>query len=154
MLSPEDRKAHNTQFWSGFKLLMRQHNTKTRRGVNWLKYPTDIKDVYLRLHCDNHGAFVFFDFQFKSPSVREIVWEQMQELKVVLEKEMGTQGIWTKDLTASEGFVFDRISWENRSFNYYHQEEWKSIYIYLKERILAFDRFYQDFKDVLILLVE
>jgi len=154
MLSPEDRKAHNTQFWSGFKLLMRQHNTKTRRGVNWLKYPTDIKDVYLRLHCDNHGAFVFFDFQFKSPSVREIVWEQMQELKVVLEKEMGTQGIWTKDLTASEGFVFDRISWENRSFNYYHQEEWKSIHIYLKERILAFDRFYQDFKDVLILLVE
>jgi hypothetical protein len=133
---------------------MRRHNTKTRRGVNWLKYPTDIKHVYLRLHCDNHGAFVHFDFQFKDSSVREIVWEQMQELKVVMEKEMGSQGIWNRDLTAPEGFVFDRISWENRTLNYYHREEWNSIYAFLKERLLAFDRFYQEFKDVLILLVE
>ncbi|MBM3424984.1 MAG: DUF4268 domain-containing protein [Bacteroidetes bacterium] len=154
MLKPEERKAFNTEFWSKFRLLMRRYNSSNKRGVNWLNYPTDVKHVYLRLHCDNQGCAVRLDFQFKDAVVRDIVWEQMGELKAVMEQEMGNGGTWKRHLSAPEGFIFDRIEWSNNSLNYYQKEHWPEIHTFLKEHLLAFDRFYQEFKEVLVLLVD
>ncbi len=154
MLKPEERKAFNEAFWGEFRLLMRRYNSSNKRGINWLNYPTDVKHLYLRLHCDNLGCALRMDFQFKDAAVREVVWEQMEELKAVLEQEMGTDGIWTRNLSAPEGFIFDRIEWVNPELNYYQKDHWPAIHSYLKDRLLAFDRFYQEFKEVLILLVD
>lgn len=154
MLPKEERKKVNQIFWDGFKKEMRRHNTRTRRSVPWIKYPTEIRHVYLRLHCDNVGAFVSFDIQFKDSGVREIFWEQLSELKKVMQLQMGDQGQWLKDLSAPEGFVFDRIQWSLEGVNFYQPEDWPTIYAFFKERLIAFDRFYQEFKDVLILLVD
>ena len=71
-----------------------------------------------------------------------------------MENATGHQGHWLRNQIAVEGFVFDRIQWENHDVNYYTQEDWPEIYQFLKERLLAFDRFYQEFKDVLILLLD
>ena len=154
MLSKEERRQYNQLFWDGFKKEMRRHNTQYRRAINWLKYPTDIKHVYLRLHCDNTGAYLNFDVQFKDEGIREIFWEQLTELKQVMENATGHQGQWLRNQIAVEGFVFDRIQWENHDVNYYTQEDWPVIYQFLKERLLAFDCFYQEFKEVLILLLD
>lgn len=154
MLSKEERSAFNQLFWNGFKKEMRRYNTKHRRAINWLKYPTNIKHVYLRLHCDNTGAYLNFDVQFKDDGIRDIFWEQLIELKQVMEMEVGNQGLWLRNQTANEGFVFNRIQWVNPDVNYYMQDDWPKIYQFLKERLLAFDRFYQEFKDVLILLLD
>ena len=153
MYSKEERKQVNQQFWDGFRKEMRRYNSKNKRSVNWLKYNTGIKHVYLRLHCDNTGAFLNFDIQFKDAGIRDIFWEQLNELKAVMEKETGSQASWVRNLNSSEGLVFDRIQWANPKLNYYNQAEWPAIYSYLKNRLLAFDRFYEEFKDVLILLV-
>ena len=154
MLPKEERKQINQLFWDGFKKEMRRYNTKNKRAINWLKYPTYIKHIYLRLHTDNTGAFLNFDVQFKDQGIRDIVWEQLVELKQVMEKETGSHGVWTRNITAPEGFMFDRIQWVNHEVNFYNQEDWTKIYAFFKDRLLAFDRFYQEFKDVLILLVD
>ncbi len=152
MLSKEEKKANNQSFWDGFNKEMRQ--IKNRRNVNWLKYPTQIKHVYLRLDCSKLGAALNFDIQFKDPDIREIFWEQLLELRKVMEKETGTSGTWTRNIQAQEGFVFDRIQWIDPDLDYHDLESWSKIYAFLKERLLAFDAFYQEFKDVLILLVD
>ena len=154
MLNPEERKAFNSEFWGEFRLMMRRQNSKEQRGINWLHYPTHIKHVYLRMHCDNLGSAIRLDFQFKDASIREIVWEQMTELKAVLEQAMGNDGIWTRNISAPEGFLFDRIEWRNDALNYYQKEQWPAIHAWLKEKLLAFHRFYLEFSEVLILLVD
>ena len=153
MLSKEERRQYNQLFWDGFKKEMRRHNTEHRRAINWLKYPTE-KHVYLRLHCDNTGAYLNFDVQFKDEGIRDIFWEQLTELKKVMENTTGDQGRWLRNQTADEGFVFDRIQWQNQDVNYYTQADWPEIYKFLKGRLLAFDCFYQEFKEVLILLLD
>jgi len=154
MLPKEERKKINQAFWDGFKKEMRRHNSRHRRNINWLKYPTEIRHVYLRLHCDNLGVFLSFDIQFKDPGIRDLFWEQLTELKQVMKAEMGDNGQWLKDLSAPEGFVFDRIQWHLDGVNFYRSEDWPVVYSFFKERLIAFDRFYQEFKEVLILLVD
>lgn len=154
MLPKEERKKINQAFWDGFKKEMRRHNSRHRRNINWLKYPTEIRHVYLRLHCDNIGAFLSFDIQFKDPGIRDLFWEQLTELKQVMNNEMGDKGQWLKDLSAPEGFVFDRIQWHLEGVSFYRSEDWPVVYSFFKERLIAFDRFYQEFKEVLILLVD
>ena len=39
-------------------------------------------------------------------------------------------------------------------FNFYKDEDWKEIHKFFKLRLSEFDEFYQEFKDILITLVD
>ncbi|MEI8192470.1 MAG: DUF4268 domain-containing protein [Flavobacteriia bacterium] len=154
MYSKEEKKALNQLFWDGFKKEIRQFNSREKQNVKWLNYPTGVKHVYLRLHADETGAYLNYDIQLKDDSIRELFWDQCLELKVVLEKAMQWPTIWSPNVVSPEGFLFNRIQWASGQYDFYNEEDWKEIYAFLKERLIAFDAFYQEFKDVLILLMD
>ncbi len=154
MYSKEDKKALNQLFWDGFKKEMRQYNSREKQNVKWLNYPTGIKHVYLRLHADENGAFLNYDIQLKDDSIRELFWDQCLELKTVLENAMDTPTLWSQNLVSPEGFSFNRIQWASGEFDFYNEADWKDLYAFLKKTVISFDAFYQEFKDVLILLMD
>lgn len=154
MYSKEDKKALNQLFWDGFKKEMRQYNSREKQNVKWLNYPTGIKHVYLRLHADENGAFLNYDIQLKDDSIRELFWDQCLELKTVLENAMDTPTLWFQNLVSPEGFSFNRIQWASGEFDFYNEADWKDLYAFLKKTVISFDAFYQEFKDVLILLMD
>ena len=45
-----------------------------------------------------------------------------------------------------------RICWETKSFNFHKDEDQQKIYDYLKEKLIRFDKFYQEYKEILIAL--
>ena len=73
MLSKEDRKTHNEEFWGQFKKLMKKHMSSTGNRINWLKYPTDVKHFYLRLSTNGKNSLVHFDIQFRDKEIIAIV---------------------------------------------------------------------------------
>jgi hypothetical protein len=154
MLSKEERKERNEKFWSAFKEVMRKTMSSNGRRVNWATYPTEIKDIYLRLICDGKLTAMCLDIQFKDASVREIVWEQLGELKSVMESSMKQKGVWIEDHQTLEKLTINRIQWELVDRNFYNDEDWPEIHAFFKSRLIEFDSFYQEFKDILILLVE
>ncbi len=154
MLSKEQQKQKNSEFWDGFKQYMRGNMSVTGRRVNWLKYPTELKDVYLRLEASGKGCAVHFDIQCKDSGVRSVVWEQMGELRAVMQAEMEMEGDWQEGLIGPSGMVFDRISWGNSDVNYFSERDIPEIYGFLKNVLLRFDRFYQEYKDILIALLD
>ena len=81
MLSKEAQKEWNIRFWDGFKNEMKAFNSSSGRRINWLTYPTDVKNVYLRMVCGKEFVALYFDIQFNDQGIRDIVWEQMEELK-------------------------------------------------------------------------
>ena len=83
MLTKEARKELNTHFWEGFRKEMRNHKSSNGRGINWINYPSDVKDIYIRLIVATKNASICFDIQPKDDDIRSILWEQMTELKVV-----------------------------------------------------------------------
>jgi len=154
MLSKDELRQRRTDFWSGFKSYMRAHRSSNGRKMNWLNYPTDLKDIYLRLDTDSKGVRVCLDIQSKDPGIRAVIWEQMGELKKVLTDAMGDPGEWLEDYHNSELMLINRIQWERKDLNFFNEADHPEIYAFLEKHLLGFDEFYQNFKDVLVHLVK
>lgn len=154
MLSKEEQKQKNKDFWEGFKEFMRKTPSANGKRMNWLSYKTEVKDVYLRLEANNRGCGLHFDIQPKDDAIRAILWEQMGELKKVLSDEMPTSGDWHERFFDMNNHEISRISWTNDSYNYFLEKDENEIYAYLKSHLLGFDRFYQEYKEILISLMQ
>ncbi len=153
MLSKEDRKKKNEDFWEGFKKLMRKHMSSTGRRINWLHYPTEAKELYVRLEANSHTCALHFDLQARDAGVMDILWEQMGELKSVLVSEMKEEGIWIEGLEINSIHTC-RISWSTDEFNYFKEEDIPKMYEFLKEKCIRFDLFYQEYKEILLSLLD
>lgn len=155
MLTKEERKEYNTQFWNDFKTYMKKVRSKSEKKVDWLSYPTQVKYIFLRLEATTNYAAVNFDIQPKDEGVRAIIWEQMDELKTVLTLAMnGDSGNWiTNEYNQSAG-DFSRIQWKLDHVNYYNLNDKEKIFSFFKEKLVGFDDFYSDFSEILILLAK
>jgi hypothetical protein len=95
-----------------------------------------------------------YDIQFKDAGVQAIFWEQLTELKVVLEGNMSIPTKWEEQFVNNEGLTIGRISWVLEGTNFYDQQEWPKIYAFFKKHLREFDVFYQEFNEILITLVD
>ena len=154
MLSKEARKERNLLFWASFKEVMRKRVSSSGRRINWATYPTEVKNTYLRLIADGKITAVCYDIQFKDEGIQAIFWEQLGELKKVLEERMKYPTIWDNSYINAEGMKIGRIYWELENVNFYKDEDWPIIHQFFKDRLIEFDAFYQEFKDILISLVD
>ncbi len=121
--------------------------------MNWLNYPSDVSFIHIRVDADGNGARFCFDIQAKDAGIRAIIWEQMHELKVVLEAEMG-EAAWIENCSSPAIAQFNRIIWENTELNFFNPEHRTAIFTFLEDRLVHFDAFYQDFKEVVVNLVK
>lgn len=153
MLSKEALKEFNTEFWDKFRRRMRPHHSSSGRRMNWLNYPSDVKSIFIRLDVNKKFAALNFDVQFKDPEVLDLVWEQLLEMKVVMENTMNVKGEWLDDCYLPNGARFCRIQWKKEPCSYYDESQQDDIYAFLEETLLKFDIFYQEFKEIVINLV-
>ncbi|MFM7643580.1 MAG: DUF4268 domain-containing protein [Sphingomonadales bacterium] len=154
MLSKEERKAWNEAFWLGFKNYMRACMSSSGRRINWINYPTRVKNTYLRMVCDGKQILLCYDIQFKDAGIQAILWEQLTELKVVLESNMSVSTYWQAQTTNNEGQTIGRIYWQLENANFYDKNDWPVIYAFFKKHLREFDVFYQEFNEILITLVD
>lgn len=150
MLSKEEQREKNKQFWDAFNAYTKRTKSSNGRRINWINYPTDVSFIFVRLAADSKHAALHFDIQPKDVGIREIIWEQMNELKVVLESEMQHPTEWLEEVHLTDGRMISRISWQLSPVNYFNPEDQDRIFHFLKTRLEEFDRFYQEFKDILI----
>lgn len=154
MLSKEEFKAFKFQFWNDLKIHLAQNRSSNGRKINWLNYPSEIKDIYVRLEVDKKGVRVCFDIQAKDEGVRAILWEQMTELKKIMEETMELKGEWIEHHFNETLDDFGRIQWEAPGLNYLKPEDRAAIFAFFEKHLVQFDLFYQEFKDILILLAK
>lgn len=153
-MTREQLRQKRTLFWSEFKAIMSPIRSVNGRKMNWLNYPTDVRDVYLRLEADKSGARLCFDIQPKDEGVRAILWEQMGELRAVMEETMGTHGVWIEHCSSPSIPSFSRIQWENSEVNFFNEDDKHAIFAFFREHLVKFDAFYQDFNAILINLAD
>lgn len=155
MLSKEELKAKNTQFWGDFKKHMHAFRSSNGRRMNWLAYPTEISDFYLRMKVDKNEVSLNFDIQCKDSGVRAIFWEQLNELKAVLTEAMdGDAGIWHDELSNAFVKSYSSIQWKKEDLNYLNPSHQDAIFDFFEKKLKGFDLFYQEYKDILLYLAE
>ncbi|PWH86063.1 DUF4268 domain-containing protein [Brumimicrobium oceani] len=153
MFTKEEKKEITTAFWTRFKEQAGVNKGANGKRINWVNYPTHLKQLYVRLHADTEIARFSIDVQAKDDGVRAIIWEQMTELKKVMEEEMVFPGIWEETAFNSAGQTISRISWTLENVNMYVKEDQEKIFNFYISLLLGFDRFYNTYDEVLIGLV-
>ncbi len=153
MLSKEAKKEFNQVFWETFRKKMREHKSSNGRGINWLNYPSDVKSIFIRLEVDKKMVALNFDVQFRDPEILDLVWEQLLEMRKIMEVTMNMEGDWLQDLYLPNGQQFYRIQWKSEQWNFYDLSAHEEIYTFLESTLLKFDEFYQEFKEIVINLV-
>ncbi len=154
MFTKEERKNINNSFWKGLKKEMKPISNAEGKFINWLQYPTQLNHVYLRLDATNKYATVTFDIQIKDKEIRMLVWEQLNELKKVLEQETGNATQWESNIMNSTGQEISRISWVKENVNLFDKTTHREMYDFYKEKLVGFDRFYQTYKEILFSLLK
>ena len=154
MFSKEEKSALNQSFWTEFKNSMKKSSTQLQRRVNWLQYPTHLKHTYLRLVFDQEEAAVCYDIQFKDEEIRALFWDQLIELKTLIDHNMGVSTLWIQNFETNEGSTISRLKWQDRSLCLHQKKDWKKAHVFFKERLLEFDGFYQEYKEILINLIK
>ena len=150
MISKEELKEKNTIFWTDFRKMMNKHRSANGRQMNWINYPTDVKDVYMRMEVDPKGCRLCFDIQPKDDGIREIIWEQMTELSKIMEESMGIPAVWNEESHYWNERLISRIKWEDNTLNYYNEEDVPKVMAFLEDKLIRFDKFYQEYKDILV----
>lgn len=154
MLTREQRKEKNTAFWDQLRIRMRKHRSSNGKAINWINYPSDVKDIHIRMEVLPEAIRLCLDIQPKDDGIRSILWEQLTEMKKVIFNEMQEEGLWVEESHFISGRLVSRLSWEKQGLNYLNDEDLPAIYDWLEEKLLRFDRFYQEYKEILIHLAD
>ncbi len=153
MFSKEERKKINTAFWGAVKKELNKTPDAEGSFIQWLNYPIKIKDVFLRLHVDNKLAVASLDIQSADEGIRELIWEQLEELKKVMELNMKILPVWDKSVTNDAGLPIYQIRWILPNVSLYSKEDEQSIIHFFRTVLVDFDAFYAEFGDILKNLV-
>ena len=154
MFSKEEKSNFNHLFWGEFKSHMKQTTSSLNTHLNWLNYPTHLKHTYLRLGFDKDEASMCFDIQFKDEEIRSIFWDQLLELRKLIDTSMSTPTLWIKTHETEERTTISRLKWQDSNLSLYNKKDWKKAQLFFKERLIEFDIFYQEYKDILIHLIK
>ena len=131
----EEKKERNIKFWEDFRKAIKDQRSTNGRQMNWINYPTDVKDIYVRMEADGDGARLCFDIQPKEDGIRSILWEQMTELKTLMQAEMGIEAIYLEKSHYWNERLISRIKWEDNTLNYFNEEDIPKIIEFLKDKL-------------------
>lgn len=154
MFTKEERKEVHTLFWKQFKSFGSKRQNAEGKRINWLNYPTRLKQIYIRLTCDNHHARFSIEIQDKDEGIRQLIWDQLEELKVVLESEMPEPGLWDKNAYNVAGQEIYRVYWHIDNVNMYRTEDQQKIFDFFMNHLIGFDKFFVEYRDVLFGLLK
>lgn len=150
MLSKDERKAHNVAFWTAYGRYMQGQHSSFGTKVNWANYKTGIKDLFVRFIVDNRHIYFSIELQHEDKEIRALVFEQFEELKKLLETEMGDELIWQSQHFKMNGEEISRIYDVLEDAKYINRDNWKGIFEFMSGKIKAFDSFWYDWKDTFV----
>lgn len=146
MLSKEEVKNRRERFFDGFKEFM--YGTKSSGGyrLNWMNYPTRVKNIRINLFADGKQSLVALDFEHKNEGMRELHFEQILECKTVMTKCFEHCALeWHPQFERENGKHIARVCTEPIKSNLYDEAQWPTMYEYLKKGIQSMDVFWVEF---------
>lgn len=112
--------------------------------VKWLNYKTGVKDIYFRLSADKRSASVAIEIQHKDAGLRELFYEQFEELQLLIHSTTETEWIWEREYYNEAGVPMCRIWVELEGANIYEKDDWGKIFRFFKKHLVALDEVWGD----------
>jgi hypothetical protein len=152
MYSKSEAQKIRTEFWSAFGLYMNSVPSASGMRVNWLNYRTGAKGILLRSYVDRQMAISALDIDTHDQDYRELYIEQFAELKAVMESSMPYELHYSESFIRENDTEVIRFYMILENVNLYRREDWPAIFEFLRAGLIAWDEFWNDFKDLFLQL--
>ena len=110
--------------------------------VNWINYKTGEPNISFKMDADNKSAMVGIVFSHSNDGVRELYYEQLQQLA----KMLPGHDEWQWIFSAVQRDVYDKIyagAYRRlEGVNVYNREDWPALISFFKSGIIALDEFW------------
>jgi hypothetical protein len=148
MFSREEAARLRQQFWISFGQYMKPVPGAEGLPINWINYKTGVKDIFFRMDAEKKHASIAIEIAHADAGLRELLFEQFQEFKLLLESTLNEQWDWQPMATNAFGKQVARIEYVLPNVSVYNQQQWPAIIAFLKPRIMALDEFWTDVKPI------
>lgn len=148
MFSKEEAKKLTKLFWTSFGKFMGKHPSHLGKNIKWVNYKTGVKDLYFRLRADSKKAEIAVELQHKDEGIRELFFDQFEELKTVFSSIVG-EWDWEKDIYNDTGTKISKIHLTfPEKVNIYDKNTWQNCFIFFEQNMVALDEFWGEFSDL------
>jgi len=151
MYTKEEAREITTLFWTSFGKYMQKHTSQFQFHNKWVNYKTGVKDVYFRLKIDKSSASVSIELQQKDDGIRELYFQQFEELKRVFTDIVGEWN-WEPNViyqtTLGNYLELSSISISIPEVNLYNKDTWQKAFYFFEEHIVKLDEFWADFNEI------
>lgn len=148
MYKKEEEKALRSAFWGSLTAKMKKFRSSTGKKVDWFKYPTGMKDIYIRVEADQKGCRICIDLQFRNEGIRELFYEQFLETKTVFQNMVKAPVNWNPNYAHPYGTEVARISIENSTTNFFNQDDWLEMHEFIITHLRLVDEYWEDFGEL------
>ena len=146
MYTLQEASLIKKKFWTSFGQYMRPITRAGGDTINWLNYKTGVRHIYFRMDADMNYASIAIELTHPDSLMRELHYEQLRQVKKILEKSMGEEWNW-KLHQEQDGNILSRVSKMLPDVNILKENDWPPIISFFKPRIIALDKFWLMVKD-------
>lgn len=144
MFKRDEAARLREEFWTTFGRYMSPVPSADGLKINWVNYRTGLKDVHFRMTTVGNTAMIFIALEHRDTTIRELFFQQFEELKTMLHTTMGEEWKWQLHAPITEGKTISRIYRELHDVSIFNKDHWPDLISFFKPRIIALDEFWQN----------
>ncbi|NJM94763.1 MAG: DUF4268 domain-containing protein [Cytophagales bacterium] len=131
-------------FWTAFGQQMAQILSAEGLPVNWINYRTRVKHVLFRTQAEGNQAWVSIDIVHPDPGLRDLLFDQFEEFKILLHSTLGEEWIWDRSFADELGHFRAKIYTRRQGISVLDQQHWPVLMDFFRPRLVALDAFWAD----------
>jgi len=144
LYSKDEASQLKQAFWTTFGQYIAPHLSAAGTKVNWVNYKTGIRHLFFKMHADKRTASIAIEISHPDAGIQELVFEQFQAFKKIMEAQMGETWDWDLHLINEHGKIISQISKKLEGLSIFKKEDWPALISFFKPRIIALDEFWTD----------
>lgn len=142
MYSKQEASQLRQEFWTTFGKYMAPVVSAEGTKVNWVNYKTGEKHIYFRMKADNSSASIGIEITHPDAGIRNLYFEQFEQLKQVLHQAVGEEWNWVKGTMDDNGISLSKIYTELTGASIFNKADGTLLISFFKPRIIALDEFW------------
>jgi hypothetical protein len=146
MYSKQPATLVRQQFWTAFGQYMRPVISAGGEKINWVNYKTGIKFIRINMQCEYGVAFITIELSHPDTGIQGQQFDELLKLKKQFQESCGADWQWLKLNSDDDKKFISSITACLQNVHVLNQSDWPTIISFLKPRIIALDKFWNEYQ--------
>jgi len=152
MYTQQEASLLRQRFWVSFGKYMAPIPSSIGEKVNWMNYRTGNKFIQFKMDAEKEGAYIGIEVAGKDHALQEMYFNHFKTFRQALENDF-LEEKWEWDSAVNEkGLLVSRIFKRTGDLNIYNEKDWPALISFLKSRMIALDKFWNEYKEIFEML--